>query len=105
MTARICDVRPNSESEHSLAHVFMSVSHPAPHPLNVVFISCSELTAHLGFLERDVDPISGGEDGNRRQEHWPSADPQRHAQCKDHEAQIHWIAGELVGTTSNQFSI
>ena len=76
MTARIYDVHPNSESGHSLAHlVFMSVSHPAPHPLNVVFISCSELTAHLGFLERDVDPISGGEDGDRRNEHWPSADP------------------------------
>ena len=53
----------------------MLVSHPAPHPLNVVFISCSELTAHLGFLEGDVDPISGGEDGDRRNEHWPSADP------------------------------
>lgn len=55
--------------------VFMSVSHPAAHPLNVAFISCSELTAHLGFLEGDVDPISGGEDGDRRNEHWPSADP------------------------------
>src|SRR5215467_7020617 len=122
--AAISHVRftPNSDRESRHAQTVMSalppkadiywriwylcrVSHPAPHPLNVVFISCSELTAHLGFLERDVDPISGGEDGNRRQEHWPSADPQRHAQCKDHEAQIHWIAGELVGTTSNQFSI
>ena len=50
----------------------MLVSHPAPHPLNVVFISCSELTAHLGFLEGNVDPISGGEDGDRRNEHWPT---------------------------------
>src|SRR5262245_21888882 len=75
MTARICDV-PNSESGHSLAHlVFMSVSHPAPHPLNVVFVSCSELTSHLGFLEGDVDPISVGDAGDRRNEHWPSADP------------------------------
>ena len=73
MTARTYDVHPNSESGHAL--VFMSVSHPAPHPLNIVFISCSELTAHLGFLEGDVDPISGGEDGDRRNEHWPSADP------------------------------
>ena len=74
--ARIYDVHPNSESGHSLAHlVFMLVSHPTPHPLNVVFISCSELTAHLGFLEGNVDPISGGENGDRRNEHWPSADP------------------------------
>ena len=76
MTVRTYDVHHNSESGHSLAHlVVMSVSHPAPHPLNIVFISCSELTAHLGFLEGDVDPISGGEDGDRRYEHWPSADP------------------------------
>ena len=76
MTARIYDVHPNSESGHSLAHlVLMSVSHPAPHPLNIVFISCSELTAHLGLLKGDVDPISGGEDGDGRNEHWPSANP------------------------------
>jgi hypothetical protein len=30
---------------------------------------------------------------------------QRHTQSKDHEAQIHWIAGELVGTASNQSTI
>jgi hypothetical protein len=52
-----------------------SVSYPASHPLNIVFISCSELTAHLGFLEGDVDPINGSDDGDRRNEHWPSADP------------------------------
>src|SRR5262245_50902033 len=70
-------VRFTPESGHSLAHLvfYVGVSHPAPHPLNVVFVSCSELTAHLGFLEGDVDPISGGEEGDRCNEHWPSADP------------------------------
>jgi hypothetical protein len=52
-----------------------SVSDPAPHALNVVFIGRSELMAHLGFLERNVDPISGGEDGDGRNKHWPCADP------------------------------
>jgi hypothetical protein len=82
-----------------------AVSHPAPHQLNVVFTSRSELTAHLGFLKGNVNPISGGEDGDGRNEHRPSANPQRDAQSKYHEAQIHGVAGELVGTTRNQFAI
>jgi hypothetical protein len=82
-----------------------TASDPAPHALNVVFIGCSELTAHLGLLKRNVDPINGGEDGNGRNKHWPCADPKRDAESKDHKTQIHGIASELVGTTRNEFSI
>ena len=56
-------------------HVSATLSHPAPHPRDVVVISRAELAAHLGFLEGDVDPIDSGEDGEGRHEHWPGADP------------------------------
>jgi len=64
-------VRFNSKSPHTSA----LVSDPAPHALNVLFIGRSELMAHLGFLERNVDPIGGSEDGDGRNKHWPCAHP------------------------------
>src|SRR5262249_31668912 len=53
------------QNRTSVSASAISISHPAPHPLNVVFISRSELTAHLGRLEGGVDPLSGGEDSDR----------------------------------------
>jgi hypothetical protein len=55
-------------------------SRPAPHPPDIVIIGRAELPAHLGFLERNVDPIDGSEDGERRDEHRPGADPYGNAQ-------------------------
>src|SRR5262249_14194073 len=93
------------QKQTSVSASAMSISHPAPHPLNIIFISRSELTAHLGLLEGDVDPLSGGEGSDRRNNHGPGADPKRDAQSEDPEAQIHRVGSELVGTVRNQFAI
>jgi hypothetical protein len=55
-------------------------SHPAPHPRDIVVIGRAKLAAHLGFLERNVDPIDSSEDGERRDEHRPGTDPYGNAQ-------------------------
>jgi hypothetical protein len=48
--------------EASQARLF-ALSHPAPHPHDIIVISRAELAAHLGFLEGDVDPTNSSEDG------------------------------------------
>lgn len=84
---------------------FIAYSHPAPHLRNIVIVGRAELAARLGFLEADVDPIDGSEDGERRHEHRPGADPYGNALRECDQAQIHWVTGELVGTAGDKFAI
>src|SRR5271168_1543964 len=71
-------------------------SQPPSHPPHVAVISRTKLAAHLVFFEWNVDPISCSKDGDGRDEHRPSADPEGNAKREDSEAQIHRIAGVLV---------
>src|SRR5689334_637261 len=64
-------------------------SHPAPHPCRIVLIGGTELAAHFGFLEGDVDPIGRREDGQRHDQHRPGPDPEGDAEGERDEAQIH----------------
>jgi hypothetical protein len=52
-----------------------------------------------------VDPIDGGEGGERRHKHRLGADQYGDAQTECDQAQIHWVAGELIGTASDKFAI
>src|SRR6516225_608849 len=71
-------------------------SDPPPHALNVLLIRRPKLAAHLGFFKGDMNPVENGEDRDRRNEHWPSADPDGNAQSYGNEAEIHRIAAKPV---------
>src|SRR5262249_20574341 len=79
--------------------------HPPPHPAHIIVIRRSELTAHLGFFEGDMDQVGRGEDGEGHNHHWPSACPHRDSEREYNEPQIHGVAGKLVGSAENQLVI
>ena len=80
-------------------------SHPPPHPLDIIIIRRAELAPHLGFLEGDVDPVGGGEHREGYYQHRPGADPHGDAEGDGHEAKIHRVAGEAIGTVGDQGAI
>src|SRR5271168_1724313 len=62
-------------------------SQPPSHPPHVAVISRTELAAYLAFFEWNVDPISCSKDGDGRDEHRPSADPEGNAKTATKVAQ------------------
>src|SRR6516164_70385 len=80
-------------------------SDPPPHALNVLVIRCPKLAAHLGFFKGDMNPVENGEDRDRRNEHWPSADQDGNAQSYGNEAEVHRIAAKPVRAVYHQFAV